>query len=484
MTGFLYFAGAVLLVIATGFMLYKVLGSSTATKFGYSGGSPSITRTEWLAGVLIAALVIIPATSFLGAKIAKSNATTYNEFYSGLEKTATMETINCERDGSCRQTYQCDEYTVMVTKTRQVPYTTTETYTNSSGGISTRTVTRYRTETYQEPEQRWHNCPYVTQEYTFRVTDTLGETYDFGRNLFPATPESNRWKGQGYDRPRNGSGMPSLPNDVRKGIPADFQAVKDRIDADMPGGTTKRATYKNFLLASQEEFYAEKSSSVNAYLKANQLPKVQTEIHDRYRADKVYFVGSAPKNAKEWQDAVARFNGHLGSERQGDLHVIVVNAASLEDPNRYADAVEAYWSSNNLGRDTLSKNGIALILGIKGDEVAWSRGFTGMPVGNETLVSSLSELGSTAANPEALFAPESGAVWKRIMEGDSGYERVEMKNYEYLYDSVDIGTKARIFILIVAFLLSLLVWGVFLAVDVRFHPLERLFNKKAEDDVK
>lgn len=469
MAGFLFFFLAVALVAAVGLGLYFFMGSSASAHVpGVRSVTPCLTKTEFVVGLLIASLVVIPTTTFLGAKIAKANATTYHEYWSGLEKTAHAKTIVCTKDGPCVHEYDCDPYTVMVTKTRQVPYTTTETYTNANGQVSTRTVTKYRTETYQEPETRYHACPYVKTEHTFTVTDTLGETYTLGSHWFPKSAADQRWTGSGYERR-------SLPN-VPEGEPRAWVEAKARIDSGNPGGTTQRHDYKNYILASSEDIYEKFSSSIGDYRKAGLMPKVQTEVYDEYRSDKVYFVGSVPSDSKAWQEEVQRLNGHLGGERQGDLHVVVVTADEVTDPDNYAQALEAYWQSEELGRDTLSKNGIGLVLKLdSAGAVEWARGFTGMPMGNEALVQAFTNLAGAEATPEALFA-RTGAVGSLLLEEGAGYVRVEMKNYEYLYDSVEIGTGARIAILMVALFLSMLIWAAMFAVDLRFSPIENCRN--------
>lgn len=468
MAGFIYYALALLLVAGIGVVVRFIFNEKSNKDF-------CLTRTEWIAGLLVAALVVIPLTSLVGAKVAKANATTYNEYWSGLEKAADMKTINCEKNGSCAHTYQCDPHEVLVTKTRQVPYTTTESYTDSNGNMQTRTVTKYRTETYQEWETHYHSCPYTTQEFTFTVKDTLGETYNFGRNLFPAQAEAHRWKGNGYNEPRSGFGMPSLPKNVKQGIPSDWQAVKDRLAAGNPGGTTKRVKYTNYIQASKKDIYDKHSGDVEAYRKAGLMPKVQDKTHGHYSADKVYFVKTQATDAKDWQFALQRFNGYFGKERTGDLHLTVVdpNRVSASDADRYSLALEAWWAHEQLGRNTLSKNGVGLVIAPDSSgKIVWARAFTPMPEGNEKLIIEARNLAGTDFNPEALLAPETGSFWKMAMEGDSAYERVEMKNYQYLYDSLEIGTTARIVILLLGVFLSSLLWAAMLVVNLRIPAID------------
>lgn len=444
------------------------------------GRDTSLTLTEMVVGTLLCALVVMPAVAGIGISIARAHGATFNEYWSGSEKAAVMDTTTCQRDGSCRRTYDCDSYIVMVTKTRQVPYTATEFYTTSDGRSSTRTVTRYRTETYIEPETRWHSCPYVTHEYTYKVTDTLGDTHTMGSHWFPENPAAHRWTGYGHTAARWGFGAPGLPSGVESGIPTLWAQAKARIDAGTPGGVTKVMGYKNYILASSKDIYEKSSGAIASYKKDGLLPTPVTGTYDFYKANKVYFVGKTPGDAADWQETAMRFNGHFGSERQGDLHLIVVNDARVTDPDTYANAVLAYWQSPELGKNALSKNGYVVIVGsTDGTTVAWARGLSGMPMGNERLTVDVREdLTGSALTPSALFGTPpgqsiDGALGALIFDTDNGFKRVEMKDYDYLYEQIQPTGDQKVFIVIVGFLLALAVWALFVLVDLRIPTAVR-----------
>lgn len=403
-----------------------------------------ITWPELIAGSLAASLIVAPLVTWAGFAIARSSAVTYNEYYSGFEKTAVEKITRCERDGSCRYEYDCDPYQVAVTKTRSV-YAGTDSKGNA----------QYRTETYVEMETHYHRCPYVKTEHTFEVTDTLGDTYTIGSHWFPENPEKHKWR----DR--------SLPR-VPSGTPKFWAEAKARIDSGNPGGTTKRAKYKNYILASQDDILSKSSSAVATYLKSKTMPKVATEVHDFYLADKAYFPTGTPDGSKDdlWQEAVMRLNGRIGGEKHGDLHLVLVDAVKIPAADEYSQALEAYWQSDALGKNTLSKNGIVIVAGYSNGVVDWARSFTGMPVGNEGFAVAVREqLPGVEATPATLANAIDGLVFA---PQPSGFKRVEMADFDYLFASIQPSGSQRVWIAVVGFLLALPIWAVMVYIDFDF----------------
>lgn len=439
------------------------------------GRDTSVTLTEMVVGTLLCALVVMPAVAGIGISIARAHAATFNEYWSGMEQAAVVDTTVCSKDGPCVNEFDCDSYTVLVHKTRSV-----RSGTDSKGNAT------YRTESYTETETRWHSCPYVTHEYTYKVTDTLGDTHVMGNHWFPENPSAHRWTGDGYNDARWGSGLPS----VESGIPPLWAQAKARIDAGTPGGVTKVMGYKNYILASSKDIYAKSSGAIASYKKDGLLPKPVTGTYDFYKANKVYFVGKTPADATDWQETAMRFNGQFGSERQGDLHVIVVNDARITNPDEYTNAVLAYWQSPELGKDALSKNGYVVIVGsTDGTTVAWARGFSGMPMGNERLTIDVREdLTDSTLTPEALFGTPpgksvDGALGALIFDADNGFKRVEMKDYDYLYAQIQPSGGQKVFIVFIGFLLALAVWALFVFIDLRVPTAVRdLFPTRSDRD--
>lgn len=366
-----------------------IAGLAVKTLLDRRGSAQQVTWTEFAVTSVVLGGLLVPGAVLGGNALAKSNLLTFEEFWSGYETAADWDTVRCEKNGRCRHTYRCDRHTVMVTRTRTVP--------DGNGGT--------RTETYTDWETRYHSCPYTTEEWTFTVATSLGDTFTIARGQLPDDPDTYRWQGRGFEtRQRE---LDRLP----RGVPARWQQVADRLAAGEPGPATAIKTYDNYLLASQRDQLRAAADELAAYRDADLLPKVAAEVTDLYHATKVYPVG-APGLAGDWAGTVMRFNAALGTTRQGDLHVVVVEDALVEDVNDYTAALQAYWSSPELGRNALSKNGLVLVLGGDDGRVVWARVFTGMPHGNDTLRERVSDalVGGDLTDPQRLLGSPSGTL--------------------------------------------------------------------------
>lgn len=398
-----------------------------------------INRFEMVVGSILCAVVVIPLVTWGGFSIVRGSKTSYNEFYSGLETKAYEEVTTCRRDGSCKHTYDCDRYTV------------THVRTDSDG------------KTHVETETKYHSCPYTKTEHSFFVKDTLGETYTIGDHWFPENPSQHRYRDKGF------------PDGIPKGKPAQWVAAKARIESGNPGGTTKRAKYKNFIQASADDIYEKYSNAIKSYRNDGVLPKVTTRVYGHYLADKVYLPTGVPVgDSGGYQEALMRLNGRIGGERHGDLHLVAVDASRVPGADEYTAALEAYWQSKDLGKNTISKNAIVVVVGYSGGTVTWSRGFTGMPVGNESLIVKLREdlTGTSVASGDLI--PAIGEII--FAPTPNGFERVPMDSYKYLFDSIQPSGWQKFWITLVAFILSLGVWAAFLAVEI-YSPIS--FKKES-----
>lgn len=372
-------------------------------KFGsdFVGSDYRVTWFEFTIGALVCTLLVIPAVTVVGVKQARASTMSYNEYWNGWEKTADVATTNCTRDGSCRHTYECDPYLAQEQYTVQVPYSATESYSVSDGkgGTSyrTRTVTKYRTEYRTRTVTRYHQCPYSKVEHTYTVSTTLGDTYTLGDHWMPANPQEFRYRA-----------FTAVPSRYPSGVPALWQAAKNRLDAGRAGGVTKVMTYPNYLLASQSTLLHAYSGSIADYQREGLMPNPSKGIIEPYLANKVYFVGKTPGSAPEWQEALMRANAKIGTERRGDLHLVLVTDPRITNPDEYALAVQAHWQDPSLGKNALSKNGLVYIVGSTdgGKSVSWVRVFTGMPEGNEGLIASAlgDSFKGTPVTPQALLA--------------------------------------------------------------------------------
>jgi hypothetical protein len=427
-----------------------------------------ITLPEFGIAAAVMLAIVIPTTSWVGMKLAFSNAVTYEEYWSGYEVDAVWVRIECYRDGPCIREYECDPYQVWVVDRPA--------YTDDKG--------RYHPE-QGHYETRYHDCPYTTEEWTFKVRTTLGDYLIASHNL-PTNPDQHRW--------RRGK---AVPNHYPSGIPEHWQQVKDRLNQNKPGPVTARRNYENYILASQHTILKKFSADIDRYKQQNLLPAINTNIHNHYLADRVYFVGvPAPGgNAGLWQWHSRYFNGAFGLDLQGDLHVVIVDANKITNPDNYIGALAAYWQSPDFGKQALSKNGLIVVLGTTdGTTVAWARGITGMPKGNEALLIDIrDQLTGTQLTPAAIYGPPTGELYvdpatndvkvrihhsqgalDRILWGTNKFTRVKMTDYEYLSHEIEPTGGQKALIIFFNVLFGCIAWGICIHVGPQtFHRYRR-----------
>ena len=421
-----------------------------------------ISLTEFgIAGAVMLAIVI-PATSMIGTKLAYDNAVTFNEFWGGYETQAVWIKTECYRDGPCIREYDCDPYQVYVVDRAA--------YTDDKG--------------VYHPEQghwetRYHDCPYTTEEWTFVIKTTLGE-YTIASHNLPTNPDSHRW------RPGK-----RVPDHFPSGIPIRWQQCKDRLDRNQPGPVTARKDYENYVLASQNTILKQFSGDIESYKKAGLLPRLNGSVHDFYYADRVYFVGKQP--AGDWQRTANYFAGAFGIDLQGDLHVVIVDANVISNPDNYAGALAAYWQGPEFQKDAFSKNGLLVVLGTKdGVTVDWARAATGMPKGNEGLLLDIkNKLPGTALTPEAIFGPPMGSLYQdqgktkvrihhsagaldKVLWGDNKFQRIRMREYQYLSSEIEPTSGQKNLIIFFSVLFGCIAWGICIfAGPQTFHRIRR-----------
>lgn len=359
-----------------------------------------ITWVEYGAGSLLILVVVAPLTAMAGWHFAKDNHLSYNEYWNGWELQALPEPISCTRDGSCRWDYDCDPYIVMV------PYSC-----NCHSVSCGKDCSTTECDTCYRPETRYHSCPYVNEETTYIVKTTLGD-YTIGEHRFPLDPQQNRWRMSEvipqYIIERAGVGEPPFWTEAKK-----------RIGAGKPGPVTKRVVYKNYILASDQTILKQYSNQIQQYLDAKLLPPVQHDVHDYYWADKVQFVGISVPNPQDWQMRTNYLNAGLGTELQGDLHLVLVNNNLVSNPDSYILALKAYWMNSKVfGDDAISKNSIIVVLGTDGQKVVWARAMTGMPLGNELMLVKIQEqLKGVSLTSESVIGIVSGSFYEKEKDG-------------------------------------------------------------------
>lgn len=392
----------------------------------------------------------------------------FHQFLNGSIVGTDVDRTTCHEDGSCHQTYNCDPYFVTVVDSAA--------YTDKDGN--------YHPEV-SHVETRYHDCPYATEEYTYKVTDSLGGEHTVASHIFAASPHA--W--------RSGE---SLPSNVPRGVPKLWQEAQDGIETNNLYPITLPSTYDNYILADQHTILRESSDDIEALKKLKLLPDHTHNLHDpfynQFNADKVSFVGFTPANAADWQQELMYFNAALGMTLRGDLHVVAIKASALPSsvsPRAYLLTLKAYWL-NDLGKYAFAKNGVVLVLGVDdtASTVIWSQASTGMPVGNGTMLAALSSLDNTPFTLDALFGsttakvvskdgktsasyiPGSGIVPQTMMvEYPFARACMECKDkseaseqgFTYLSTDIPLSGGALVGTILVDYFLILLMWGAMVA---------------------
>jgi len=435
-----------------------------------------VTWLEFAIGTFATCVILAPLTVWGGWQIAKNEAITYNEFWHGWEVSVQKNKIVCEQDGSCAYTFECDPYEVM------------ETYECNCGKNGCDTCTRMVT--------KYHDCPYENAEYNYYIHTTLGE-YTIATHRFPDNPQANRWDdGDGHDREE--SLDLSTIGQAGVGDPPFWVAAKERTDNMRPGPVTKTNSYKNFILASDSTILKQYSGSIAKYKKMGVLPSLNSGIYSFYCNDKVFVVGSLD-DKKAWDTKLSYLNAALGTDLQGDFYlVIVTDKRILMDKDEYPIALKAYWGDKKVfDKDALPKNSIVVVVGASNDIIIWARAFTGMPLGNEEMLTAIqSQLRGAQLKPEVVIGDVVGipkaqyssavvtnhgmGVLEKVVFGvdDKGFrfKRVSMsakdKNdvgtgFTYLMREVQISNGAKVGIGFGAGFISSLVWLIFVFVGQR-----------------
>ncbi len=449
------------------FSVVSVAAAGLLIKFllDRSSHPAEITWQEFGIGLAVATIVISPLVGWAGFRVARSNNVTFTEYWNGWELEAVKQDISCTRDGSCSRTYDCDPYLVPVFYPCNC---------DDKGNCST----------CMTLETRYHSCPYATVESTYTIQTTLGD-YEIDAHRFPENAQSHRWR-------KSVAIPPGLISRVGEGAPPFWSEAKIRIERNAPGPVSTRKDYENYILASDRTILKQYSSDIERLRQANLLPPIASSILDFYLADKVAFVGYRPEDPVAWQRALRYLNAALGSELQGDLHLVIVGDPSAnQNPDVYALALRAYWQNRSVfEKNCLAKNGIVVVVGTADNKTtSWARAFTGMPMGNEALTVAIrNELKAQPLTPERILGGVRGEFrlsnGKKDVQGLHGkgaierilwgldepatkFTRISMRaddpggvgsGYLYLLGEVELTSKQLAAIAFLEFLASLGVW--------------------------
>lgn len=424
---------AIFISLLMGGVAYVVTNSNIPT------GTIKVSKRELLIGSAISIVVLLIAGPLL-EKLILDNKTTFYEYYNGYQTTAIENTIVCTRDGDCNDTYSCD------------PYVVAHYYTDSKGNTHVYYTTEY------------HQCPYLKVEYSYTIASTLGDYQIGGQYVKNRSP----WR----------AGV-AVPESIPTGPPAQWLQAKNDIAAGKNEGVTKIAPYQNLFLASDKTLLDQYSDDIAAYTKEGLMPvhtrNYRDPIYDYYDADKFIDVDVGMSSAQKasWEQYLMRLNGYFGKQLQGDIHMAVVSAGRISNPDDYSQAVFAHWKSvPAFGKYALPKNSVAIVLGVQNGQVAWARATGGLPVGNEALFLDIqNNLKGVSFTPDGVIGlplKKTGALYRQLY-GPDKFSRPHNASYEYLKPDTIVTGWERFWIVFVACILSGIMWAVFLVVDDSWH---------------
>lgn len=349
---------------------------------GFDG---KLSWSEFALGTVLVLAAVIPLTDYVAERLAVADQIDgFHEFWNGSVTTATWSETACSEDGDCAHTYDCDPYQVADVH---------DTY-DSKGNV-TGSYTTYHTE--------YHACPYVTAERTYLLTTNIGETVTADSGVI--APAAGEW--------RAGSGLGGIQ---RGPGPLWISDAAELAKGSTPP-ITKQNDYSNYIIASQDSMLTQFSPDIARYRAAGIIPKMHTvgiPSVVSVTAAKAQFVAGARGDTSVWSDAVGRFNARLGVEAQGDLHVVVIPAAKVDNPTAYINALVAYWQSPAVDKWAIAKNSIILVIGVSpsGDTIEWAQAKTGMPVGNNTMLRAIVDrLRGQPFTVPAVFGTTTGSVY-------------------------------------------------------------------------
>ncbi|MGV9001867.1 MAG: hypothetical protein ACOH18_02835 [Candidatus Saccharimonadaceae bacterium] len=470
-----------LLISATVVAVSGLVLKFVAPWFRSTDSDWDIDWNEFIAGFIAAVIVVIPLVFLAGKAWSTAEALTYQEFYNGVETSATARVEGCQPghsgSGSSSGHSNCDyEYRTGETYTYQEAYTVTvPDGVDSKGNPKTKSETRYRTET------AYIYNPYASKEYHYVIADSLGGDYGF--------PKTYVKDGQGY----NGQ---AIPADIPRGDPAEWLDAKKHLDEADPRPVTRVFSYKNYILASHDELLKAYSADIQRYKEAKLLPDHTKNItsdplygFSGSYADKVSFVGVKVADESAWQKSLMSLDAALGSELQGDLHLVLIDASLVDSPTDYTNALKAYWSGDDFGRRAIAKNAIIVVAGVQGDKISWAKATTGMPFGNDVMLQGIANFlpdtsltpAQVIGAPRTVVTPAKGdkdddvkvtisakpGVLERIVLQDFPFQRACMEctndkgdqiGYKGLVSQIEPSTGQWAIMISVVFVLSLIYW--------------------------
>ncbi|MFW5704121.1 MAG: hypothetical protein ACOCXQ_04735 [Patescibacteria group bacterium] len=451
----------------------------------------SITWAEYLIVGGFMVFTIGPSVVWLGVNVARDNLLQYKEYWNGYEVSAVAQEYTCTRDGPCVHEYDCDSY-------RCNPHNCNCRCTsrNKDGRCTSETCsTCYDT--------CWRDCPYCTKETTYVIQTTIGDVTIAAHRL-PVDPHANRWE------PHRGRELPQYVIErAGVGAPDLWIQAQERIASGNPGPVTLEKQYENPILASQAQLLIQKSASIQTYLEMGLLPTPSKGTYNHYYATKVYGLGFEPPNAQDWIDANMRLNAALGMDLRGDLHFVVLQDSRVVNPDDYFLSLMAYWQSEEMGKNAISKNSIVVVVQTTdGVTIDWARAATGMPEGNEHMLVELkTQLTGAQLDPMLIFGTPKGVpefengqvvdvnpqisntgILEQVLWGDNAFVRRCMfcddqdeegkTSFDFLISQIQPTGWQQFWIIFLNTLLSWVLWGLAIFfVDLR-HSRSKTYTRR------
>lgn len=369
-----------------------------------------ISWREFIAGLIVAYMVAMPVVFAAGKALSTADALRYEEFRNGVETSALVSVATCEpgHSGSSAASghSNCDnEYNTGQTYTYiETYYVTVDDGCDSKGNCSSHQEMRTRTET------AFIYYPYATKEYSYKITDSLGGSYSF--------PYAYVKDGEGYKGK-------VIPKNLPRGDPAEWTTATKRLAEGNPRPVTRLFDYNNYVLASHDDLLKPFSKNVARYLKEGILPAHTKNIttnplhgFNNSTADKVSFVGVKVADSKAWETSLMGFDAALGSQLQGDLHLVLIDSSLVDSPTDYLNALKAYWLGDGLGRRAIAKNAVIVVAGVEGNTIKWGMASTGMPFGNEVMLQGIENfLPDTPLDPKQVIGTPRTVVTPSSKDG-------------------------------------------------------------------
>jgi len=233
----------------------------------------------------------------------------------------------------------------------------------------------------------------------------------------------------------------------------------DRQGADEPGRysivslndpVSKTHDYKNWVKAAADSIYAQDQDAETRY--ASLIPQYQQRLYDYYKLDHFYAANLKPRNAADWNLAIATALGPIGSSKQINFLVVVV-----QDVNRdYAQALRRSWNG-------FKKNEAVLVIGLRDGNIEWAESMSWSKnsiydVDVRNMVEDRSGTAFASIDPNEFMGQVTDIIKK-------DYVRRPMKEFEYLKG--DIPPPNWLIILAIAFAT---IYGV--GTSILFHKYE------------